>query len=93
VINPQFAEAYNNRGVAKSGLGNKQEAISDFDKAIAINPQSAEAYGNRGNAKSDLGNNQDAIIDLSKAAELFSKQGRMNLYQQAMGLIAKLKGN
>ena len=90
-IDPQSAEAYYNRGNAKSALGDKQGAISDFDKAISIEPQYVEAYVNRGIAKSDLGDKQGAIADLSKAAELFRQQGRMDLYQQAMGLIAKLK--
>ncbi len=92
-INPQYAEAYYNRGVAKYALGNNQGAISDFDRALVIDPQLAEAYGNRGVAKSDLGNKQGAIADLSKAAELFRQQRRIDLYQQAMGLIAKFKGN
>jgi tetratricopeptide (TPR) repeat protein len=100
-INPQLAQAYNNRGLAKLALGNNQEAISDFDRTIflqersanAINPQYAEAYYNRGNTKLALGNKQGAIIDMSKAAELFRQQKQMNLYQQVMGLIAKLKGS
>jgi tetratricopeptide (TPR) repeat protein/S1-C subfamily serine protease len=92
-IDPQSADAYYSRGKVKSALGNKQGAISDYDRAIAINPQYAEAYGNRGNAKSALGNKQGAISDLSKAAELFRQQGRMDLYQRAMGIIAKLNGS
>jgi tetratricopeptide (TPR) repeat protein len=92
-INPKSADAYVNRGVAKSALGNHQGAIGDFDRALAINPKFADAYGNRGLDKSALGNHQGAIIDMSKAAELFRQQRRMDLYQQAMGMIAKLKGN
>ena len=29
----------------------------------------------------------------ARAAELFRQQGQMDLYQRAMGMIAKLKGN
>jgi tetratricopeptide (TPR) repeat protein len=61
------AYAYTNRGYVKSELGNNQEAISDYDKAIAINPQYAPAYNNRGIAKSALGNKQEAISDYDKA--------------------------
>jgi tetratricopeptide (TPR) repeat protein len=61
------ASFYNNRGVVKSDLGNKQEAISDYDRAIAINPQYAIVYNNRGFAKSALGNKQGAISDYDKA--------------------------
>jgi tetratricopeptide (TPR) repeat protein/S1-C subfamily serine protease len=91
-INPKYAEAYGNRGLTKSALGNNKEAIVDYDRAIAINPKYAEAYGNRGLTKSALGNNKEAITDLSTAAELFRQQGRMDLYQQAMDMLKKLKG-
>jgi tetratricopeptide (TPR) repeat protein/S1-C subfamily serine protease len=94
-INPQLAEVYYDRGTIKFkfALGNNQEAIGDYDRALAINPQLAEAYNNRGIVKSYLGNYQGAIGDASKAAELFRQQGRMDSYQRAMELIAKLKGN
>ncbi len=91
-LNPKDAIAYNNRGNAKSDLGNKPAAISDYDRAIALNPKYAYAYYNRGNAKSDLGNKQGAIADLSKAAELFRQQGRIDLYQKAMGLLERVQG-
>jgi tetratricopeptide (TPR) repeat protein len=90
-IDPQYADAYYNRGNAKAALGNKQGAIGDYDRAIAIDSQDANAYYNRGVAKLELGNKQESIDDLSKAAELFRQQGQIDLYQQAMGLIAKLK--
>jgi tetratricopeptide (TPR) repeat protein/S1-C subfamily serine protease len=91
-INPKYAEAYLNRGLAKSNLGSKKEAIADYDRAIALNPEYAKAYYNRGTAKSELGNRQGAITDMSTAAELFRQQGRMDLYQQAMGSLKKLQG-
>jgi S1-C subfamily serine protease/tetratricopeptide (TPR) repeat protein len=92
-INPDYADAYFNRGNAKSDLGQKPAAIADYDRAIASNSNYAEAYFNRGNAKSDLGQKGEAIVYYSNAAELFYKQGKMEDYQEAMKLIAKLKGN
>ena len=38
-INPQYADAYTNRGVAKDELKDYQGAIADYNKAIEINPQ------------------------------------------------------
>jgi tetratricopeptide (TPR) repeat protein len=38
-LNPKLAEAYHNRGIAKYKLGNKQGAIIDFDRVIALNPK------------------------------------------------------
>ena len=63
LIDPQNSIAYCNRGNAKSNLGDKKEAIIDYDKAIEINPQYSSAYNNRGNAKDDLGDTKEAIID------------------------------
>ena len=39
-IKPDYAEAYNNRGIAYKGLGNYNQAIKDFDRAIEIKPNS-----------------------------------------------------
>jgi tetratricopeptide (TPR) repeat protein len=62
------AYAYVNRGLVKSYLGNNQEAIGDYDRALAINPQLAEVYYNRGTFKFKfaLGNNQEAIGDYKR---------------------------
>ena len=46
-IDPEFAGAYNNRGLSKAKLNWQQEAIRDYDKAIEINPEYAEAIHNR----------------------------------------------
>ena len=69
-LNPQFAEAYYNRGNAKRVSDDHQGAITNYNKAIELNPQDAEAYNNRGNAKADSGNHQQAIADYDKAIEL-----------------------
>jgi tetratricopeptide (TPR) repeat protein len=49
-INPRFAMAYNNRGLAYMEKGQYDNAIADFNKALQINPMLALAYGNRGRA-------------------------------------------
>ena len=69
-LNPQFAEAYNNQGVAKGESGDYQGAIADLDKAIEINPQLTEAYLNRGIAKGTSDDYLGAISDFDKAIEL-----------------------
>ena len=50
-----MAKAYTNRAIAKSELGQHDDALVDYDKAIELNPDSADAYTNRGFAKSELG--------------------------------------
>ena len=69
-LKPDFATAYNNRGIAKSDLGQLSAAISDYDKAIQLKPDYATAYYNRGNAKSALGEHFAAISDYDKAIQL-----------------------
>ena len=67
------AYTYNNRGNAKSDLGQKQAAIIDYNLAIALNPEYANTYNNRGNVKSELGDKQAAIIDYDRAIALNSE--------------------
>jgi tetratricopeptide (TPR) repeat protein/S1-C subfamily serine protease len=83
--------AYNNRGVAKSELGDNKGAISDYDMAIQINPQYADAYYNRGSSKSTLGDKKGAIADYDMAirinpqyADAYSNRGssKSELYDE-----------
>jgi tetratricopeptide (TPR) repeat protein/S1-C subfamily serine protease len=92
-LNSKYSDAYIGRGNAKLALGNKQAAISDYDRAIALNSKFAIAYNNRGNARSELGDKQGAIADTIKAAELFRQQGRIDLYQEAIDFLKKLRSN
>jgi tetratricopeptide (TPR) repeat protein/S1-C subfamily serine protease len=65
--------AYISRGSAKFALGNKQGAIADYNRAIALNPKYAQAYSNRGGAQYELGNKQEAIDDYNRAIALNHK--------------------
>jgi len=64
------AEIYNNRGFAYCEIGQYDQAISDFSKAIEINPRFAPAYNNRGAAYLYTAQYDQAISDLSKAVEI-----------------------
>jgi len=57
-INPNYADAYNNRGLAYYNKGNKDDydkAIADYTQAIKINSNYADAYFNRGSLYQVLG--------------------------------------
>lgn len=69
-INPQNADAYNNKGLSLYYSGNHMEAIECYDKALEINPQNADAYYNKGLSLSSIGNNAKAIECYDKAIEI-----------------------
>ena len=45
---PNDPQAYNMRGTVLAQAGRRQEALADFNKAIALDPKYAQAYANRG---------------------------------------------
>lgn len=66
-INPQYADAFESRGLCYFQIGNYQNAIKDFDEFIKLKAADALIYHIRGNAKVRLGNYQSAIEDFNKA--------------------------
>ena len=71
-LNPQYADAYNDRGVVRSALGNFSEGITDFERALQINPQYFIAYVNLGIVRLNLNDNQQAITDFDRALKINS---------------------
>lgn len=69
-LNPQYAEAYNNRALCNGVVGNLEEEKSDLDKALEINPKNHHAWYNRGNYWLDHNKFEQAIEDYNKAIEL-----------------------
>ena len=70
-LNPDYATAYYNRGIAHSDLKEYQQAIADYTESIRLkNPELWVPYNGRGIAHSDLKEYQKAIADYSKAIEL-----------------------
>lgn len=69
-LDPNYANAYNNRGLAKQYLKQFNDAIKDLDEAINLDSNLEIAYNNRGMAKSSLMDYNGAIQDYNKAIEL-----------------------
>ena len=59
-----------NRGKALTHQDRYEEAVGDFDRAIALDPGDAESYYERGMARMELGQYPQAIEDLGQAARL-----------------------
>ena len=62
--------AHLNRGIALARQGRYEEAVRDFNRAIAFGPGEAESYYQRGMARIELGQYRDAIVDLDQAIRL-----------------------
>jgi tetratricopeptide (TPR) repeat protein len=90
-LKPDYADAYYNRGKARTAVGDAKGAIADFNQAIKLNPSLAEAYGNRGILHSQTGNKPAALADLQQAAQLFQKQGDRESYQQTLEFIQQVQ--
>lgn len=72
-LNPQFAEAYVLRGLAREKTGWQEGAIADYNLAIQLLPDGevkATTYYNRAIAHSNLRQVQAAIDDFSAAIQL-----------------------
>ena len=65
-----YAQVYDNRGLAKSYLENEEDAILDFDMALKIDDSRALTYMNRGFSYMQVGENELALDDLNKAIDI-----------------------
>ena len=69
---PNSIVLYNIIGAANQGLGELDDALKAYKKAISIEPNFAEAHYNMGNVMQDQGNLEEAIIAFNKAVEIKS---------------------
>lgn len=66
--------AYVLRGRANQKLGNVQEALSDYNNAIAVNREYADAYLSRGSLRFAVNQRKKACADFNTASALGSSQ-------------------
>ena len=69
-IDPKFAEAWYNKGIALRKLKKYEEAIKCFDEAIKIDPKFAEAWYNKGIALRKLKKYEEAIKCFDEARKI-----------------------
>ena len=69
-MDPEDANAYNNRGIASAIRGQYETAIAEFGRAFRRNPAFAEAYYNRGLVYVAIGQLGRGISDFGKAVEI-----------------------
>jgi hypothetical protein len=54
-VKPDYADAFNNRGIARSDKGDLEGALHDYNEVIRLKPDHANAFNNRGIARRDKG--------------------------------------
>jgi tetratricopeptide (TPR) repeat protein len=69
-IKPDFAEAYDKRGVVNTKMYNYDKALRDLTKAINLKKNYAEAYSHRGIVQYVLQNFKKADADYTRAIEV-----------------------
>ncbi len=72
-LKPDFAEAYNNRGIVWMRRGDADRAASDFTEAIRIKPDYAAPMVSRGQIWYGKGSSEKAVADYTEAIRLDPK--------------------
>jgi protein O-GlcNAc transferase len=68
-LDPNFAEAHNDRGVILAANGLFAEALSCFEKAVALNPGYSDARNNLGRGLRSLGRFDQAVTQFELVAK------------------------
>ena len=63
-----FADVHHLLGLCRSLLGQRERAIDEFDRALALNPRYIEAHIHRGIALTELGRVDEAEASFRQAA-------------------------
>ncbi len=73
-IDPNHAEALNNRAWSLFQTGRASDALADANRSIAANPANGYAYDTRGQIFESLGRREDAIRDYERAIAIDTTQ-------------------
>ncbi len=73
------AATYVNRGILRVANDQLQEAVQDYNKALALSPNMAAAYGNRANLWYMSGYIEEAVKEYNKAIEINSEDASLYL--------------
>ena len=67
LLNPNYADGFNNLGVTLNDQGKLDEAIASYKQALSLKPDYTEAFNNMGNALQDQSKLDEAIRAYNKA--------------------------
>ena len=89
-VDPRYAPAYYNRGMAREDKADPNGAIADYTKAIEINPKMGAAYNNRGQVRANRDDLEGALADFNKSIALNPRDSTGYLNR---GVARKQKGD
>lgn len=89
-INPNYAEAYYQRGLAKYYLDDYESAISDYDEAIRLGPDDAEIYYYRAEANFSLRQFTEGESDIQMALQLAKRTDDMDIIKRIEDLLYEI---
>ena len=73
---PEVSFAYYGRGLAYYEMGRTDQALEDYNKAIALDPYYSKAYATRGFVFDKLGHLEKAMADYDKAISLSPEEAQ-----------------
>jgi tetratricopeptide (TPR) repeat protein len=71
------AATFTNRGIVQSALERYEDALKDYERALAISPDLPEAFVGRGNAYFLMGDTAMAVADYSEALALNLREAHL----------------
>jgi tetratricopeptide (TPR) repeat protein len=69
--NPRYTEAYTLLGNCHDCLGQNEEAIASYDKALQIDPGHADAWFNKGMSLKKTGQIKESLQCIEKSIDLY----------------------
>jgi tetratricopeptide (TPR) repeat protein len=86
VLKPDFAQAHNNLGLARSRLGDSPGAIRAYRDALRCNPGDVNAHFALAEELANAGQVAEAREHVLRAAEINPKDPRLNAAREQLGL-------
>jgi tetratricopeptide (TPR) repeat protein len=66
-LDPDYADAFNNRGTTWSDRRHYRKALADYAEAVRLDPKHAIAFDNRGKTWANLGEYEKALADFEES--------------------------
>ncbi len=89
-VQPDFARAWNNLGIAYGRLGSREDAERTYQAALARDPRLSAAHLNLGNLHLEAGDLRAALVSLETAAQL---DGRNPFIHYLKGVVLLQSGS